>query len=328
MKRAALFIALSCIILSGCQGRHALVENKLQSVNIALDDWVGYGIFYLAQEKGFCREEGIDLNIVVEPLDSARRDAFAQGMLDFEASCLDLLIAKAAQGVPLIMVMEIDRSFGGDAVVARKEIKSLSELLNRKIVLARDDAGENFIACVFYKNNLPFSSLKIIPSSPDGVADEFLKGNADACVTWEPQVSKALGRSNTHILINTKDYPGIVVDTLNARKDFTEKKPDLVKGLMRAWFKALAYYNDNPDESSKIISRYYDISPAQYIQQVTGLKWNTYADQSNLSRHKEWSDVFNMIVEVKFSNGRISNKPKAEEYLNTSFLRSLYEDSE
>ncbi|MFH1075218.1 MAG: hypothetical protein V1752_09045, partial [Candidatus Firestonebacteria bacterium] len=84
MKKIAIF--LFCIMLTatiaGCSQKPKV---KLTSVTIAFQEWVGYGPFYLAQEKGFCKEEGIELGFIDEQLDSARRDAFKQGMLDCEA---------------------------------------------------------------------------------------------------------------------------------------------------------------------------------------------------------------------------------------------------
>lgn len=59
-------------------------------MTIAFQNWVGYSSFYPAQEKGFCKEEGIEFVFVDEQLDSARHDAFKQGMLDFEGGTIDL----------------------------------------------------------------------------------------------------------------------------------------------------------------------------------------------------------------------------------------------
>lgn len=59
-----------------------------------------------------------------------------------------------------------------------------------------------------------------------------------------------------------------------ARKNLVKKTYDtgdnpietveLVKGLMRGWFKALKYYKENPVEASEIIAKHYDITPEKY----------------------------------------------------------------
>ncbi len=326
-KRRLFFIILfSLILLSGCADKKP--SANIVTLNIAFQNWVGYGPFYLAQEKGFCEEEGIRLNFIDEQLDSARRDAFKQGMLDFEAGTIDLLISKVAQDTPIIAIMQIDYSFGADGIVADKNIKKLKDLIGKTVVLARDDVGETLLSYVFHKQGLPFEKVKILPSNSEQVAEVFINSKADACVTWEPQLSEALKKPGAHILADTKDYPNVIIDVLNVKKSLLDKDLNLVKGVMRAWFKALKYYRDNPVESSEIIAKYYNISPTEYVKQVEGLRWVNYQEQDDPSKLKEWMDIFNVVSEIKFRNFRITKLPVAKECINLELLKELYEYSE
>lgn len=312
-------------ISAGCS-RQAL-EPQCTIVTIAFPQWVGYGLFYLAQEKGFCKEEGVELDFVDEQLDSARRDAFKQGMLDCEAGTLDLLVSKVAQGAPIMAVMEIGQSSGSDAIVVTEDIRSLEDLAGKRIVLTRDDVGEVFLSFLLSKNMMPLDVVIIVPKRSEEVADAFLKGEADACVTWEPQVTEALKRPGAHILASTKDYPGIIIDTLNVRSDLVENNPGLVRGIMRSWFKALAYYREHPLEASEIIASHYKITSAQYREQVQGLKWADYETQSLPEQQQQWAQAFHIITEIKLANKRISQKPDATKSVTNRLLEELYEDS-
>lgn len=320
---AFIFLFLA-IFLSGCVQKPK--EEKLTSINIAFQSWVGYGPFYLAQEKGFCREEGIDLNIIDEQLDSSRRDAFKQGMLDFEGGTIDLLVSKVAQDTPILAVMELDRSFGSDAIVADKDIDKLEDLVGKRVALARDDVGETFFSFLLFKQGLPIDKVRMVSVDSEGVAKAFLSDEADACATWEPQVSEALKKPGAHILVSSREYQGIIIDTLNVRRDLFINHPQLVRGLMRAWFKALRYYKENPARASEIIAKYYKITPAEYRKQVEGLKWSDYEKQNINLRYKEWVDAFDVIAQIKFTNKRILQKPDSLKYLDRSLLEGLYED--
>ncbi|MBF0521917.1 MAG: ABC transporter substrate-binding protein [Candidatus Omnitrophica bacterium] len=323
IKRIFLFfLVFLATTIAGCGLKSA--EPKLTRLTIAAQEWIGYGPFYLAQEKGFFKEEGVDLIFIDEQLDSARRDAFKQGMLDCEAATMDLLVSKAAQDTPIATVMELDMSFGADAIVANEGIKTLEDLAGKKVALARDDVGDTFISTLFYKHGLPLNALTIVPQRPEEVAQAFLNGLSDACVTWEPQVSEALKKPGAHILTSSKENPGIIIDTLNVRKDLLEKNPELVKKLMRGWFKALQYYKMNPVEASGIIAKYYKVTPDEYRKQVEGLAWSDYEKQRNPSEAKEWSDAFTAIVAVKLANGRIFKKPDAAKFINRTLLEDLY----
>jgi NitT/TauT family transport system substrate-binding protein len=103
-----LLLASAALFCAGC-GRKT-PEPKLTRLTIAFPKLVGYGLFYLAQDKGFFKEEGLELVFIDEQLDSARRDAFQAGILDCEAGTMELLVSKAAQSTPIVAVLELDSS--------------------------------------------------------------------------------------------------------------------------------------------------------------------------------------------------------------------------
>jgi NitT/TauT family transport system substrate-binding protein len=299
-------------------------EIKLNKINIAFQQWVGYGPLYLAQEKGFFRKEGIELIFIDEQLDSARRDAFKVGMLDCEAGTIDLLVAKRAQDTPIAAVLEMDYSFGGDGIVATSDIQKLEGLYGKTVALARDDVGESFISFLFHKYGLSLDKLTFVAKRPQEVAQAFLIGEVDAVVTWEPWLSQALERSASHILVSSKEESGVIIDTLNIREDIIKNNPALVKGLMRGWFKAVEYCQEHPQEASEIIAGHYNLTAEEYRKQLEGLRWLDYRGQLSQERYNSWVDVFNTVAEIKFLNGRISKKPDAQSALNQELLKGLY----
>ncbi len=316
---------LASLLLPGCRRRAEAAE--LQRVRIAFQEWVGYGPLYLAQEKGFFKEEGIELVFVDERLDSARRDALKQGMLDCEAGTIDLLVSKRAQDTPIVAVLEIDHSVGSDGIVATEDIKTVEDLIGKKVAFARDDVGETFLSYLFHKKDLSFKDITIVPRNPDDAWLAFLDGEVDAAVTWEPWLSKAAHRAGGHILISTRDEPEIIIDTHNVREDLVKNNPELVKGLMRGWFKGVTYCKEHPVEASEIIAKHYDVTPEEYREQITGLKWFGYEEQTGESEADEWFTIFNVISEIKFANGRIHSKPNTAKAIDRTLLEGLYEDS-
>lgn len=324
-KYSSLSLLVIFLFISGCIQQPK--EQRLTLLNIAFQEWVGYGLFYLAQEKGFLKDEGITLRFVDEQLDSARREAFVSGILDCEAGTIDLLVSKVAQGAPLVAVLELDHSFGSDGIVAKAEIKELKDLIGKRVAFSRDDVSETFLSFLFYKAGLSMNDITIVSRSPEEVADAFLNDEADAVVTWEPWITKALKSPQSHLLITSRDKPGIIIDTLNIREDIVKNNPRLVKGLMRAWFRALKYYKEQPIEASNCIAKYYKMSPQDYQRTLKGIKWIDYSQQANLAPHSVSIEAFNTIAEIKFNNGRILKKPNVQEALNYRLLERLYENS-
>ena len=234
---------------------------------------------------------------------------------------------KRAVDIPVVSVCELDYSCGADGIAASRDINTLEALIGKRIALARDDSGEMFLAYLFYKNALPFDKLNLIATSPEKVSEAFLSDEADAVATWEPELSRSLSRAGAHILASTKEFPGIIISSLNVREDIVRDDPERVKALMRGWFKAITYCLEHPVESSEIMSKYFNMTPAEYRKSIEGLRWLNYSGQVRSSRQKQWKDLFDTVVDIYFANRRIQTKPRAEAAINTALLKGLYEDS-
>lgn len=324
-----ILLAAALLILPGC-GSEGPAAEELERLTIALQSWVGSGPLYLAADKGFFAEEGLELVFVDEQLDAARRDAFQAGMLDAEAGTIDQLVNKRALDTPVVAVAEIDLSLGADAVVATTDIQSLADLVGKNVALARDDVGETFLAYLLHKAGLSLDQIIIVPVSPDKAAQAFLDGKVDATVTWEPWVSRAAARENAHVLASTRDEPGIIVDVLTVREEIVRRNPALVKKLLRGWYKAVEYYKAHPEEASRVIAPHFDLSPEEYREQVRGLRWPAYEealeDFGTADEPGRLYELFNTIALLKHNNGRIPRKPEAAQALEPEILRTLYDD--
>lgn len=293
-------------------------------LTIAFQKFVGYGLIYLARDKGFLEDEGVELLFVDEQLDSARRDAFRQGMLDCELGTIDLLISKRAEGVPVVSVMAIDQSAGADGIAVAGDIHSVKELKGKRVAFARDDVGETFLSYVLENDGLSLEDVVVVPSAPNEVSKAFLDGSCDAAATWEPELSRSLKRPGSRLLVSSRETPGVIMDCLNVRKDTVINNPESVKALMRAWFRALEYYRSHPDEASALIAGYYGMSPEEYRSAVGGLEWIGYDRQDDPDEILPQLAAFDNIVAMKMKNRRIASRPLSSESIDSTLRKGLY----
>jgi len=324
-------LLLAFVLTSSVCGRRTARSEEPERLSIAFQSWVGYGPLYLAADKGFFAEEGLELVFVDEQLDAARRDAFNAGMLDAEVGTIGLLVSKRAVDTPVVGVAEIDLSLGGDAIVATQDIRSLADLAGRKVAFARDDVGETFLSYLLHEAGLSMDEVTVVPVSPDKAAQAFLGGKADAAVTWEPWVSRALARPGAHVLLSTKDKPGIIVDILTVREQIVRRQPELVRKLLRGWYRAVQYYKAHPEEAGRIIAPRFNLSPEEYRERVTGLYWPSYEealkDFAGADRPGGLHALFDTIAGIKHSAGRIPRRPEAAKALRPDVLEALYQSA-
>src|SRR5207302_4027509 len=173
-------------------------------LRIGLVTWIGYGPLYIAQEKGFFREQKLDVDLQRIEGDVERRAAIASGRLDGIALTLDSMIVLRTNGIPLRTVMAIDVSNGGDGIVAVKDIHSIEDLKGKQIAFPMGLPSHFFLYSALKTRNMDISAVKPINMDADAAGSAFASGNLDAAVTWEPGLSKADEVGLGHILMDSR----------------------------------------------------------------------------------------------------------------------------
>jgi NitT/TauT family transport system substrate-binding protein len=69
-------------------------------IQAGLGPWVGYGPLYLARDKGFFKEAGVQVDLIVLTGLAERNSALRSGKLDGLAAPVDYFGLSAANGVP------------------------------------------------------------------------------------------------------------------------------------------------------------------------------------------------------------------------------------
>ena len=84
--------------------------------------WVGYGPFYIARDKGFFKEEGVDVELVIMEDTPIKMGALMAGQLDLVASTVDEFPIYMKPGIGVHYMLAVDNSKGGDGIAANKDI--------------------------------------------------------------------------------------------------------------------------------------------------------------------------------------------------------------
>ncbi len=247
-------------------------------VTIALVTWIGFGPFYVAQDKGYFREEGLDVELVRIDDFGARRGALASGKLDGSVETVDSLPVCLAEGLPAVEILVIDQSYGGDGVVAIKRISNIAGLKGRTVACAKSTPSHFFLLYLLDQHGLSPRDFILKPMEAGDTGAAFVAGTVDCAVTWEPWLSKAKDRPDGHVLATTKDYPGIIADTLVVHPRLAKTRPQDVKAILRAWFKAVEYVADHRAEALKIMARHLELPAEELDAMLSGIRFPSYED--------------------------------------------------
>ena len=223
------------------------------TIHIASSTWTGYALIYLANSKGIWKSHGLNVNFkdVEDPND--RFIALTAGRLEGMASTVDAFARQQSNGVPAIEVFPIDASVGGDGILAKNTIQTVADLKGKTVAVNQGSVSEWFLAQVLKDKGLSLSDVKEQNMKSGEAGAAFVASKVDVAVTWEPWLSKAKVRQDGHVLVSSKEYPDLIMDSFAFRKDFIQKYPDTVKDFMKAYYDAYNWMQQNQTEALKII---------------------------------------------------------------------------
>jgi NitT/TauT family transport system substrate-binding protein len=230
MKR----ILLAALLITGAGAAHAD-----DAVTFRLN-WLIYGFhtpFYLGVEKGFYKQNGIDLTIGEGRGSGVAVQAVASGSDTFGLADGGSIIADAAKGAPARAVMGIMNS-SPYAICVRKDsgITTLQGLEDKTIAATSGEAGLNIFPAILSHNGM----------APDAI--HFLRVDAEAKLVayLQNRVPAFLcGAENQALIVEDKgvptlvlSYPKLGVNTeglaIVATPDTIEKQADMVRRFIRA----------------------------------------------------------------------------------------------
>ncbi|MTI83354.1 MAG: aliphatic sulfonate ABC transporter substrate-binding protein [Firmicutes bacterium] len=331
LKVLVLMLVLGLIIsLTGCGGgEEPGAENnqsgedgqKLDKVSVTLTTWPGYGPLFLARDKGFFAEEGLeDVEITIIQGLAERKQALAGNKVDGMATTLDIEATLEDAGIPVSIIWALDTSYGGDGILASKDIKELADLKGKSVALDVGTTSHIFLLTALDKAGLTEDDVNIVPVSSSGDAGAaFVAGNVDAAVTWEPWLTKGVEEGNGHLAITSKDTPGLIMDALAFRKDFADTHPEEMQAMVNGLVKAMEYYEENQEDAVKIMAEGLKMETENFLD---GIKLYNYQENVELFAG-EINETLNRAADFYVEKGIISARPDTANMIDSSYLESV-----
>ena len=105
----------------------------LPKITIGMSGWTGFAPLTLAEQAGLFKANGIEVETKFVP-QRERNLALASGALNCVVTTVDTMILWAST-IPLVQVLVLDRSKGGDGLGARPNIGSIADLKGKTIAV-------------------------------------------------------------------------------------------------------------------------------------------------------------------------------------------------
>jgi NitT/TauT family transport system substrate-binding protein len=279
----------SCIVLSGAVLLLASLSGCLsrpkEPLRIGVNAWPPFELLYLAQTRGYFELENVDVDLVDFSSYTGILRAYHQGNIDgFLATLNEVQIADNFQDLPAV-ILAVDYSFGGDALVVRDGIADLKALRGRRIAFEESALGSYELERILEISGLKPDQIVAVSRLPEEAEQDFHKGTVDGVITYEPGLGRLMHSAGARVLFSSRDIPGEIVDVLAMRRVILDQRGDEVRRALRAWFRAVASMNEHPEEAAAEMARRQHVTVGEFLEGMRGARIPDLAENRELLGH-------------------------------------------
>jgi NitT/TauT family transport system substrate-binding protein len=256
---AGLLVAGAFPTLAGCKAATPLT--------IATSNWPGYAFLSVAMENGTFSPEVVRL--VKTSSIAASIKLLSEGRVDGAAITLDEALRLKQQGIELSVVLLFDVSVGGDALLAKPEVKTLADLKGKRLGLENSTLAELMLDKALEAARLTRQDLVVVPMEDHEKAWNTL--GLDAIITYEPNASKF--ESNGALrLFDSHEVPDTILDVLAVRSELVDHYQHQLRALIKANLIEANNWKHNPVDTSFHLSKVMDVPAEKVAEQFRGLQ--------------------------------------------------------
>jgi NitT/TauT family transport system substrate-binding protein len=253
---------------------------------VGINSWPGFEFLYLAQEKGFYREEGLEVRIVeFDSLSDARR-AYERGQIDvLTSTVIEILQIRDNSSRSPQIVQVVDYSNGSDVILARPGLTNGASLRGARIGLELASLGVYVLARSLERSGLSLADVEMVPVNQLSMEDGYRKGELDAVVTYPPISTKLLRDGQANTVFSSAEIPGEVIDVIAVEAEVNTQRPGEVARLLRAYHRAIAFTRQNPADAYRIMAGREGLTPEEFRAALTGgIRLLSESDQADYLR--------------------------------------------
>jgi ABC-type nitrate/sulfonate/bicarbonate transport system substrate-binding protein len=280
-------------------------------------------LIYIANEKGYFKDEG--LNVELKPFATGKLclDAVIGGGADYATVAETPIMHAAFSDQPIKVVATIHRAKENTFCIANKTkgINTPADLKGKTIAVPIGTNAEYALSKFLTANGLKSSDIKKVNLSPPEMIGPIAKGNVDAVVAWQPHIGRceaALGKDGMRF-----SFASLYTETYNlvTNRILAEDKSDVTVKILKALDRANNFLHANPEESIGIVARRLGMDRVE-LEKI----WPIY--NFGLDLKPSLIDVLESEAQWAVDEGQHDKKDiLMKNFVSTTALRKVLKDS-
>lgn len=241
--RLPLRLVLLGVLLAALAATGAAQAQQRDSFRIAWSIYVGWMPWGFGAESGIVAKwadkygisiEVVQINDYIESINLYTAGAF-DGVT---ATNMDALTIPAAGGVDTTALIVGDFSDGNDGLILKGSDR-LEDVRGRNVHLVELSVSHYLLARALDSAGMSERDIRIVNTSDADIVAAFASRDVDAVVTWNPQLGEIRRRDDAHVVFDSSQIPGEIMDLLVVNTAALEANPAFGKALAGAWYEIM-----------------------------------------------------------------------------------------
>ncbi len=303
-KTLLIVLLLIILLLSAVSCQKAGKQNVPVTVTLDWTPNTNHTGLYVALEKGFFKQEGLDVKIV-QPGQGYTDQIVATGKSEFGVSYQENVTRARAEGIPLVSVAAvIQHNTSGFAALKESGIQSVQDFEGKRYGSWDSPSEKAVLTAVMQNNNSDINKVTIV----SGITDFFSTIGKTADFEWIYEGWDGIEAKLRKMELNyipLKDlepaldyYTPVLITSDNIIKT----NPELVKRFVKAADEGYSFAIANPDEAAGILLKHApELKPelVRASQKFLSTQYQADSPVWGMQRQDVWQNFADWMVSQK-----------------------------
>jgi sulfonate transport system substrate-binding protein len=285
--------------------------------------------YYVALEKGFFIERGLEVEFLIVNSGNEAAAALASGDVDMAFAALNNLQSAIASGVESNVGVSVITGNGGLewydthlAMIAHRDsgIKTIADMKGKTLGTQLGGTSEVYAREALIDAGLdPDKDVNWVNLNNPDQLTAFINHNVDVISSSEPYNTQFMMEvpGSVELIRGGGYYTYASVNQFT--RDYINQHPDVVLRVVTALAKAAHYTRNNPREAAEILSHWMTGSDVELLAE--SMKHVGFDPRITVNTIKAWDYALDTLIQ----QGKLQERIAPDNYMNTTFMNQVVE---
>ena len=273
---------------------------------------------YLSQDKGFFKDEGLDVLVVMFNAGATNLQAMIGGDVQIMAGGVPETVLARAGGADIKNFWAISNVMPFQ-IYGSAKLKSLGQSKGKKFAISRFGSLSEFLTRSALKHSGvdPRDVTMLQIGATPARFTTLASGIVDATILWFPVTERAKA-AGMNKLFDLKDlYPNWTNVGFIARENWLAKEKEQTTKFLRAYQRGIRYTRENRHDGIRTLEKYVGLNAAE-----AAAGYDEYRESFPLDGRILDAGIV-ATIEQEIETGRLKGKIPVSEMIDNSFINSL-----